>query len=139
MGLKFFLVGTLWVQKFFYWVHCGSEFFSRGYFVGPKFLLQVYVGPKFFLVSILLASFILKSRIVYAIFSRQFSFISSLVHQDFESIQLYLFFILFSKDNSKHLAFDTTFCLIINYLIYVFNLSVIVSVTHNTTIQQSNF
>ena len=51
-----------------------------------------------------------------------------------------LFLILFSKDNSKHIALDTTFCLIINNLIYVnFNLGVTVSITHNTAIQQSYF
>ena len=35
-----------------WWVFRGSEIFSRGYFVGPKFLSWVFVGPKFFLRSI---------------------------------------------------------------------------------------
>ena len=56
-GSKIFFVGILWVQnfflwvfsgfknffslvpKFFSWVFCGSEIFSRGYFVGHKFFL----------------------------------------------------------------------------------------------------
>ena len=48
VGLKFFLVGTLWVQKFFCWVHCGSELVSRGYFVGPKFFLAGIRGSEIF-------------------------------------------------------------------------------------------
>ena len=48
VGLKLFLVGTLWVQKFFYWVRRGSEFFSRGYFVGPKFFLAGIRGSEIF-------------------------------------------------------------------------------------------
>ena len=95
MGIIFFLQVILWVWNFFSWVLYGSKSFSVGYIVDPNyflvgtswvqnFFLQVYVGPKFFLVSISLASSILKSRIVSAIFLRRFSFISSSVHQEFE-------------------------------------------------------
>ena len=34
VGANYFLVGTLWVQKFFSWILLSSEIFSRGYFVG---------------------------------------------------------------------------------------------------------
>ena len=37
MGSKIFLVGISWVQNIFSWVFCGSQTFSRGYFVDPRF------------------------------------------------------------------------------------------------------
>ena len=56
--------GILWVQNFFSWVLRGSQIFSRGFFVGPRFLLvgvswvqnfsgRVFREPKNFLVGIL--------------------------------------------------------------------------------------
>ena len=32
-GSKIFFVGISWVQNIFSWVFCGSQIFSRGYFV----------------------------------------------------------------------------------------------------------
>ena len=49
MGLKFLLVGILWIQSFCWWVFRGSKTFICGYFVGPIFFL---VGPKYLLVDI---------------------------------------------------------------------------------------
>ena len=33
-------VDISWVQNIFSWVYCGSQIFSRRYFVGPKFFLM---------------------------------------------------------------------------------------------------
>ena len=54
-----------WVRNIFSWAFHGSKIFSRGYFVGPKFVFMgiswvrhffswvFSVGPKFYLVGIL--------------------------------------------------------------------------------------
>ena len=110
------------------------------------------VGPKFFLVYSLEKSYSLLTSWVRIIFlwvchrSKSFSrgyyvlllcimcqlmyyFVSSAL-QFWANPTLFIY----------HIALDTTFCLIINNLIYVnFNLGVVVSITHNTTIQQSYF
>ena len=54
MGPKFFLMGISWVGKFFTWVLRGSESFSRGYLVGPKFsLVGISCVQIFFVVGTL--------------------------------------------------------------------------------------
>ena len=48
VGQFFFLVGVLWDQNFFSCYFMGPNFFSRGYFVGPKLFLVVILWAWFF-------------------------------------------------------------------------------------------
>ena len=46
VGPKYFLVSISWVSYFFSWVFRGSNFFSRGYIMDPRFYGFQYILVK---------------------------------------------------------------------------------------------